>query len=58
MQHIAWAGCLMVAFIFGIHVLTVKANRMGAEKLAMPWFWGLLATLALGFVIWVFTFPS
>jgi Protein of unknown function (DUF1648) len=58
MQHVAWGGCLMLAFIFGVHLLTVKANCMAAGKLSMPRFWSLLGALQLGILIWVLTFPS
>ncbi len=58
MQHVAWAGCMVLAFIFGVHLLTVKANRTGNGKLSLPWFWSLLGTLQVGMLVWVLTFPS
>jgi len=58
MEHIAWAGCLLLAFVFGVHCLTVKANRAPDAKLPMPFFWSFLVVLQLGMVVWAVTWPN
>jgi hypothetical protein len=57
-QHAAWAGCLVLGFIFGIHILTVKANQAAARQLPMNLFWGLFGTFQLGLIVWLLTWPK
>jgi hypothetical protein len=57
-EHLAWVGCLLLGFIFGLHRLTVHANRTEPARLSMRQFWGLFAALAVGMIAWVLTFPN
>jgi hypothetical protein len=57
-KHIGWAGCLLLAFIFGAHWLTVKANQAPDSKLRMPFFWCSFFVLQIGLLIWVVTWPK
>ena len=57
-QHLAWAGCLILAFIFGIHWITVQANRREPPELPMKVFWGLFASLQIGLLLWVCLWPK
>jgi hypothetical protein len=54
-QHLAWAGCLLLGFIFGVHLLTMKANLTDPARLPMKLFWGLFGLLQIGLVVWVLT---
>jgi hypothetical protein len=52
-EHVVWAGCLLLAFIFGVHWLTIQANRRVPPELPMKPFWVLLGMLQIGLALWV-----
>jgi hypothetical protein len=57
-QHVAWAGGLLMGFLFGIHMLVVKANQLAAPRLPMNLFWSYFAVLQLGLIVWLLTWPK
>lgn len=56
--HLAWAGCLLVGFIFGIHLLTIRANLATPARMPMGMFWALLGAFQIGMVVWVLAIPK
>ena len=50
-RHAIWFACLALGFLFGIHLLTVRANRQEPAKLS-PWFWAWLILFMAGIALW------
>jgi hypothetical protein len=51
-RHVAWFGCVFVAFLAGVHALIVRANRNEPARLPKL-FWGLLAGFQVAIAAWV-----
>lgn len=51
--HACWLGCLMVAFILGIHVLLLRANHSVPVQLPERAFFTVLGGFAVGLAVWI-----
>lgn len=51
--HACWLGCLLAAFITGVHIVLLRANATQPAQLPGTMFFSVLVTFLIGLVLWI-----
>jgi hypothetical protein len=52
-RYSCWLGCYMLAFMYAIHRLVVRANRTDPPRLAKAPFFAVIATVPIALAMFV-----